>query len=314
MKITRRQLRKIINESIYGAGKYKPGPIDPMTKISTGDGTSASRIPDAYRGKLDNLASDPNTSAMADVMAPTLQTPDLVIPFEGDAYEEKAFKGDSYDDELTKYHKANPAAFASSIKKEINKYIPNLQKLLDKKLGSKISSSSQLSYDWSFPHDGVVVKVDSNIIDLDNMALLAIEALFGSGSEKHQKAKSLMPYELYHQVVGGGGIFELVGDGFIEFISKSENKLIFDATIHSFSAYLAYKAITVGSKANFGAEYIGASYCNIGYREFNEAQKIEFNNSSSNQLGPAIFIAAKSFDNITINGEKILKNARVTLK
>ena len=313
MKITRRQLRKIIQESIYGRGKYKPGPINPMTRISTGDGTSINRIPDVYRGKLDTLASDPETSAMADVMAPTLQTPDLVIPFEGDAYEEKAFKGDSFKDELVSHTRNNPTLLISPIKKEINKYIPNLQQLLDKKVGSKISSSSQLSYDWSIPHDGVVVKVDSNIITLDDMALLVVEALFGSGSEQHQKAKNLMPYDLYEQVsaYGNVGVSEIGGD---EFISSDDNKLLFDATMYSFSAYLAFKAIETGASANFGAEWIGATYCNIGNRQnpIIEPQEIKF--YSSNQLGPKIFNAAKVFDNITIQGEKISPNARMTLK
>ena len=61
MKITRRQLRKIIKESIYGGGKTKPGPINPMTKISTGGGTSVNRIPDEFRANLDILASNPDT-------------------------------------------------------------------------------------------------------------------------------------------------------------------------------------------------------------------------------------------------------------
>jgi hypothetical protein len=304
MKITRSQLRRLIKESIYGSRKYKPAPIDPMTKISTGGETYVSRIPDAYRRQLDSLASDPSTSSMADVMAPTLQTPDLVIPFEGDSYEEEAFKGDSYDDELKKYHKSNPTAFAASIKKEINKHIPNLEKVLDREIGSKISSSSQLSYDWSFPHDGVVVKVDSNIITLEDMALIAAEALFGTSSAKYQKSKSLMPYELYYSIATE----YLINTGF----TKAENDSIFNATNSSFAAYIAYKAITEECQANFGAEYIGASYSNIGYRDHDEAQELGFSNSD--QLGPAIFNAAKSFDNITINGEKILRNARVTLK
>jgi len=304
MKITRKQLRKIIQESIYGRGKYKPGPVDPMTKISTGGGTSTNRIPDAYRGKLDTLASDPNTSAMADSMAPLLQTPDLVIPFEGDAYEEKAFKGDSYEDELLKHSKRNPALLILPIKKEINKHIPNLEKVLDREIGSKISSSSRLSYDWSIPHDGVVVKVDSNIITLDDMALLAAEALFGINSPKCQKLKSFPPHDLYYLIASNDFNFTE--------LTNSENKSIFDATQHSFSAYLAYKAITNGCSINFGSEWIGSSYCNIGYRDHDVPQEIEF--YSFNKLGPAIFNAAKVFDNITIEGEKILSNAKLALK
>jgi hypothetical protein len=309
MKITRRQLRKLIQESIYGRGKYKPGPVNPMTKIKTGAGTSTNRIPHAYQGKLDALASDLNTAGMVDSMAPLTQTPDLIVPFEGNAYEEKAFKGDSYDDELKKYVISNPTLLILPIEKEINKHIPNLKRLLDKKIGPKITSSSQLSYDWSRPIDGVAVKVDGKIIDLDNMSLLAVEALFGSGSEQHQKAKSLMPYDLYSQVVDSGGVYEIGGD---EFISSGDNKLLFDSTLNSFSAYLAYKAITTGVKVNFGAEWIGAGYCNIGYQQnSSEPQEITFH--SSNQLGPAIFNAAKVFDNITIDGVKILSNAKVTL-
>lgn len=302
MKISRRQLRKIIQESIYGRGKYKPGPIDPMTRISTGDETSANRIPPEIRDKLDSLAGDPNTSAMVDVMAPQKQTSDLVIPFEGDSYEEKAFKGVSFDDELKKHAMRYPGLLILPIKKEINKYIPNLEKVLDREIGSKISSSSQLSYDWSIPHDGVVVKVDSNIIDLDNMALLAAEALFGTSSTEYQKLKSFMPHDLYYLIASN----ELSFTG----LANAENKLIFDSTMYSFSAYLAFKAIETGAKANFGDEWIGSSYSNIGYRGPGEPQEIEFN--SFNQLGPAIFNAAKVFDNITIKGEKILSNAKLS--
>ena len=310
MKITRRQLRKIIQESIYGRGGYKSGPIDPMTRISTGDGTFTSRIPANYQDKLDALASKPNTSAMAGVMAPQVQTPDLVIPFEGESYEEKAFKGDSYSDELKKHAVRNPALLILPIKNEINRYIPNLESLLDEKIGSKISSSSQLSYDWyTGIQDMVVANIDGKIIDLDNMSLLAIEALFGSDSEQLQKAKSFMPYELYEEIAGGGGISELVGNEFIQFINKSENSLLFKATQTSFSAYIAYKAITTGAKANFGAEWIGAIYCDL---DSGEPQEIKF--YSTNKLGPAIFNAARFFDNITIEGEKILSNARIKFR
>jgi hypothetical protein len=113
-----------------------------------------------------------------------------------------------------------------------------------------------------------------------------------------------MPYELYYSIATE----YLINTGF----TKAENDSIFNATNSSFAAYIAYKAITEECQANFGAEYIGASYSNIGYRDHDEAQELGFSNSD--QLGPAIFNAAKSFDNITINGEKILRNARVTLK
>lgn len=305
MKITRRQLRKIILESIYGRGKYKPGPVDPMAKISTGGGSSVNRIPAVHRDKLETLASDPNTAADADLLAPQVQTPDLVIPFEGEPYEEKVFKGDSYEDELIKFHEGNPSAVIFPIKKMINKHIPNLEKVLHREIGSKISSSSRLFYDWSIPHDGVVVEVDSNIITLDDMSLLAAEALFGRNSQKYQKLKSFMPYDLHY----------LIASNQISFtgLTSDENKLIFDSTMYSFSAYLAFKAIKTGAKANFGSEYIGSTYCNIGYRQSpSEPQEIEF--SSFNSLGPAIFRAAKVFDNITIEGEKILPNARMTLE
>ena len=123
------------------------------------------------------------------------------------------------------------------------------------------------------------------------------------------------PYLLWRSNNWLSVIPDTTNDGVEHYVSfyNSENKLIFDSTMYSFAAYLAFKAIKTGAKANFGAEWIGASYCNIGYRQSpSELQEIEF--SSFNSLGPAIFRAAKVFDNITIEGEKILLNAKMTIE
>ena len=140
------------------------------------------------------------------------------------------------------------------------------------------------------------------------MTLLAAEALFGINSQKYQKLKSFMPYELHYVIASN--LFSHTG------LTNSENKLIFDSTMYSFAAYLAFKAIETGAKANFGAEWIGSAGDNLGgYRQSpSEPQEIKFYRiNDPDQLGPKIFNAAKVFDNITIEGEKILSNARVTL-
>ena len=94
MKITRRQLRKLISESIYGTGKRgyaKTRPEDPMMHVS----------PD-IRKKLEPLITndDPAFQRQGYDLATTLQPDSTVFPFEGDPYTRKPYEGYDYIEDL----------------------------------------------------------------------------------------------------------------------------------------------------------------------------------------------------------------------
>jgi len=278
MKITKRQLKKIISEAMY----------DPMHGIKSLEEPVYNKI----MGVLDN---------------PDAQKEDLVnFHMLGDTMSDyKDPRPGMTDDSLAGVKRQMSEFVIADIEAEINKYIPNLKSFLDNTIGSAINSSSKTGWEWNNRTDGIALKINSQIIDLDHVSLLAVEALFGTDSEQHQKAKTLMPYDLFHQVVGGGGVSEIDGE---QFISSSNNSLLYYATHWSFAAYLAYKAITTGARANFDGEFIGAQYSNLSRNQ----QEITFN--GSNVLGPAIVNAAKYFDNITIYNAKISKNIKIILQ
>ena len=99
MKITRRQLRKIINEAISGSRYYKTPPRDPLLNLPPED-----------REKLEKLTGheDEEMQRTGYTLATTLQQDELVFPEEGEPYEEPAHKGDDYLDDLNKYEFNNP--------------------------------------------------------------------------------------------------------------------------------------------------------------------------------------------------------------
>ena len=99
MKITRRQLRRLINESISGSRYYKVPPRDPTLSLPPED-----------RAKLKKLTGDDDESfqRMGYDLATTLQQDELVFPEEGEPYEEPAYKGDDYLYDLNKYEFNNP--------------------------------------------------------------------------------------------------------------------------------------------------------------------------------------------------------------
>ena len=94
MKITRRKLRKIINESVFGTGKRgysKTRPEDPMMHVS----------PD-IRKKLDRLIQhdDDSYQRQGYDLATTLQQDMTAFPFEGDPYTRKPYEGYDYIEDL----------------------------------------------------------------------------------------------------------------------------------------------------------------------------------------------------------------------
>ena len=101
MKITRSQLRKLIKESIYGSKYYKTPPSDPLLTLPPED-----------REKLEKLTGheDEEMQRTGYTLATTLQQDDLVFPNEGEPYEEPAYKGDDYLDDLNKYEFNNATA------------------------------------------------------------------------------------------------------------------------------------------------------------------------------------------------------------
>jgi len=97
MKITRRQLRQLIMESIpgldIGMSKKKLRPEDPMMHVS----------PD-IRKKLDPLINhdDESYQRQGHELATQLQSDMTVFPFEGDPYTRKPYEGDDYLGDLAK--------------------------------------------------------------------------------------------------------------------------------------------------------------------------------------------------------------------
>ena len=94
MKITRRQLRELISESIYGTGKRghaKTRPEDPMMHVSS-----------AIRKKLDPLIThdDPAYQHQGYDLATTLQRDMTFFPVGGDPYTRKPYEGDDYMEDL----------------------------------------------------------------------------------------------------------------------------------------------------------------------------------------------------------------------
>jgi len=93
MKITRKQLRKIINEAITGSRHYKVPPRDPTQ-----------HLPPEHREKIGRLTGheDESFQRMGYELATTLQQDELVFPEEGEPYEEPAYS-DDYLGDLKKY-------------------------------------------------------------------------------------------------------------------------------------------------------------------------------------------------------------------
>ena len=75
MKTTRKQLKKIIIEHLYDGR-----PIDPMTRIADPE----------MRATVQDMKKD--SPKQTNMFAATLQEPDMVFPFEGEPYEELAFR------------------------------------------------------------------------------------------------------------------------------------------------------------------------------------------------------------------------------
>jgi hypothetical protein len=99
MKITRRQLRKLIIETLYGTGKRghsKTRPEDPMRHVDKD-----------IRKDLDQLITgdhvdDYEFKRQGHELATTLQRDMTVFPFEGDPYTTKPYEGDDYLEDLFK--------------------------------------------------------------------------------------------------------------------------------------------------------------------------------------------------------------------
>ena len=90
MKITRSQLRKLINESIYGSGYYKPKVPNPVDYLSPED-----------REDIEDLITheDEDLQRVGYDLATNLQQDQLVFPQNGEPYEDTPYKGYDYLDD-----------------------------------------------------------------------------------------------------------------------------------------------------------------------------------------------------------------------
>ena len=87
MRITRKQLRKLINESIYGGSNYPARVPNPMDHVSP-----------EVRKKLEPLTTSSSIPHQRQgyELATTLQPDMTVFPNDGDPYTRKPYEGDDY--------------------------------------------------------------------------------------------------------------------------------------------------------------------------------------------------------------------------
>ena len=113
MKITRRQLRNLISESIYGSGYYPKRIRNPMLTLSPED-----------RKKIGQLTGheDEAMQRTGYTLATTLQQDEMVFPQDGEPYEELPYEGDDYLDDLK-------AEKLKGAKEKIEVYLPGFLKL-----------------------------------------------------------------------------------------------------------------------------------------------------------------------------------------
>jgi len=97
MKTIRKKLRKIIKESIHGSRYYKMPPKNPRMHIGNLD--------DRLKKNMDVLinSEDEEDKKAGFQLAAALQQKDLVIPLEGEPYEDMPYKGLDYVDDMRGY-------------------------------------------------------------------------------------------------------------------------------------------------------------------------------------------------------------------
>lgn len=296
-------MTRLVKESIYGSGKYKPGPFNPAVKVFTGtnpDGTgitTSGRLPADYQRKIDSLYKD--NPAMADIIVPSKQNPDLVIPFEGAPYEENVFKGDSYDSELKNYVRNNNGSLMRTVVSAINKYIPNLQSFLDKKIGLNITAQSKIEI------ESYNITIDSKEYSGEDIYLLLVECIFGLNSKAYAIMKGRHKYQDLYWWINSGYTSPDIGLG------RNENKAIFDSGRWAITAYLVYQAVQKGCQLNISSKRIEAKYDSVISTESKPGSKQFVSFYSPNKLGPATIRLATIFKNITIDNERLSSGVEI---
>jgi len=128
MKITRRQLRRLINESITGSKYYKMPPRNPLESqmklksFEDGEGNEITGLaPTEDYEKLAQLAGheDESMQRMGYDLATTLQQDELVFPQDGEPYEKLPYEGYDYLEDL------NPSSKMSDV--ELKYYLSDIK-------------------------------------------------------------------------------------------------------------------------------------------------------------------------------------------
>jgi len=113
MKITKKQLRKLISETVYGSGYYPKRIRNPMLALSPEE-----------RKKIETLTGheDEEMQRTGYTLATTLQRDEQVFPQDGEPYEELPYEGDDYLDDLK-------AERLKSARQLIQRYLPGFLRL-----------------------------------------------------------------------------------------------------------------------------------------------------------------------------------------
>ena len=164
MKITRRQLRQLINESIYGSGYYPKRIRNPLLTLPPED-----------RAKIEQLTGhdDEAMQRTGYTLATTLQQDELVFPEDGEPYEELPYEGDDYLDDLK-------AEKLKGAKEKIEVYLPGFLKLPEDVieavvefvfLSENITLHIQIDYDMveNEIDEGLFQKLGSRTVEDDAM-------------------------------------------------------------------------------------------------------------------------------------------------
>ena len=222
MKITRRQLRKLISESISGSRYYKSPPRDPTLSLTPQD-----------REKIGKLTGDEDESfqRMGYDLATTLQQDELVFPEEGKPYEEPAYKGDDYLDDLDKHKLASIMRETRGLAEYLaDEDIEMLRKVKGKELGYGLFGHAGFGFQFEIngKYAGMAISPDA-LIDMatrvaekkKNITMNDVQEHQGmdSGVEAHIKTATMIM-----KLSGKTNVSSIMDGGIGEVIEHGERK------------------------------------------------------------------------------------------
>jgi hypothetical protein len=222
MKITRKQLRRLINESISGSRYYNVPPRDPTL-----------HLPPEHREKIGQLTGheDESFQRMGYDLATTLQQDELVFPEDGEPYEEPVYKGDDYLDDLSKHEYARFMRETGGLAQYLtDEDIEMLRKVKGKELGYGLFGHAGFGFQFEIngKYAGMAISPDA-LIDMatrvaekkKNITMNDVQEHQGmdSGVEAHHKTATMIM-----KLSGKTNVSSIMDGGIGEVIEHGERK------------------------------------------------------------------------------------------